>query len=439
MEMDPKKMDDTSIEETDNETYIPESGEKHEEVIIGVPCPVIEDIGCKVKEKKKIKLSTAIFVLALSLVVTICLSVLGTVLVIDRMGGNTLGLSRKNWDKLKWGFSTVDNLYYEDVKEDELVEGALMGLSLALDEYSGYMPAQNADEFMQSVNAEDYCGVGMYISSDSDKNCVRVISAMPGSPAEKADIKEDDIIKAVDGKNVDGDVSKASELLMGDEGTEVVVTIIRAENGATEEITMKRAKIKQDIISSKMVGTGIGYIQLTSFGSETYEHFVDELNKLEEQGMKKLVIDVRDNPGGYVDSATAIAEVFLDKDKLIISTKNKSGHVTEYRSATEGINVEVVILCNEQTASAAEILAVALKDNGKAKLVGKKTYGKGVIQAMIEYGDGSMFKVTEARYYAPLGECIDKKGIKPDIDISDDENTKKDEQLEAAINELSGK
>jgi len=391
------------------------------------------------KPKRKISLLLAIYLIIISMITAACFSVLGTVFVIDRMGGNTLGLSSEGWEKLKWGFATIDELYYQDVDEQKIVDGALMGLSYALDEYSTYMPVEVVDEFMEEVNAEDYCGVGMYIYADIERECVVVSSTLPNSPAEKGGIKTDDIIKAVDGKAIKADVDKASSLLMGERGTEVVITVIKADSGNTEEVKVTREEIQRDIISAKMLKDNIGYIEMDSFGSETYNHFVNEFEKLKNKGMKKLIIDLRDNPGGYLSSATAIAEIFLDDNDLIISTKDNKGNVTEYRASSDGADMDVAVLCNDGSASASEILAVALKDNGKAVVVGTKTYGKGVTQAMIPYDDGSMFKVTDTRYYTPKGVCIDKIGVEPDVKVEDDKESEKDEQLEAAIEVMSEK
>ena len=403
--------------------------------------PGIENIECvepegEIKKDKKIKKSTTALIIAISILVTLCLSVVGTITVMNRMGYNALGLSYENWNRLRWGFSVVDDMYYEEIDENELVDGALMGLSLALDEYSMYMPVDSADEFITTVNAEDYCGVGMHIYSDTENNCVKVLSTLPGSPAEKARLGSEDIIKSVDGEEVGADVNKASSLLLGEKGTSVSVEVKRASSGNVEVIKITRDEIKQDIVKSKIITEDIGYIKLTRFGINTYDSFVDEFNKLTDKGMEKLILDLRDNPGGYFNSAIQIAEIFLNKGDLIVSTKDSTGHTTEFRTSTEGNDMEVVILCNEHTASASEVLTGALRDNGRAKVIGTKTYGKGVTQAMVPYNDGSMFKITDTRYYTPKDVCIDKKGIKPDIKVLNKNTDDRDMQLETAVEEL---
>ena len=415
---------------------IKDNNEISEEVSSDVEGTDVESTDEEIASDNKMKKSTAALVVAISILVTLCLSVVGTIVVMNSIGYNALGLSYENWNRLKWGFSVVDEIYYEKIDENQLVDGALMGLSLALDEYSMYMPLDSADDFMTTVNAENYCGVGMHVYSDTENNCVKVMATLPGSPAEKAGLNREDIIKAVDGEEVGADVNKASSLLMGEKGTTVKVQVQRADSGEIEIIEITRDEIKQDVVKSEIITENVGYIQLTRFGINTYNSFVDEFNKLTEKGMEKLILDLRDNPGGYFNSAAQIAEIFLDKGDLIISTKDSRGHITEFRAATEGNDMEVVILCNENTASASEVLTAALRDNGRAKVIGTKTYGKGVTQAMVSYHDGSMFKITDTRYYTPKDVCIDKKGIKPDIKVSNDKNSDKDMQLETAIEEL---
>ena len=415
---------------------IKDNNEISEEVSSDVESTDVESTDEEIASDNKMKKSTAALVVAISILVTLCLSVVGTIVVMNSIGYNALGLSYENWNRLKWGFSVVDEIYYEKIDENQLVDGALMGLSLALDEYSMYMPLDSADDFMTTVNAENYCGVGMHVYSDTENNCVKVMATLPGSPAEKAGLNSEDIIKTVDGEEVGADVNKASSLLMGEKGTTVKVQVQRADSGEIEIIEITRDEIKQDVVKSEIITENVGYIQLTRFGINTYNSFVDEFNKLTEKGMEKLILDLRDNPGGYFNSAAQIAEIFLDKGDLIISTKDSRGHITEFRAATEGNDMEVVILCNENTASASEVLTAALRDNGRAKVIGTKTYGKGVTQAMVSYHDGSMFKITDTRYYTPKDVCIDKKGIKPDIKVSNDKNSDKDMQLETAIEEL---
>lgn len=385
---------------------------------------------------KKAKGKTVVAV-AVSVILTLVLSVTGTVFVLTQTGYNSLGLSHENWERIKWGFSAVDSFYYEDIDEDTLVDGALMGLSIALDEYSSYIPAGSAESFVESVNAEEYSGVGIRIYEDEEEKCVRVLEVIEASPAQKAGIEETDIIKAVNGEMVGADIDKTAKLLTGKKDTAAVVTVIHSKDGREEEVSVTREEIKQDVIGSKILKDNIGYIKISRFGINTYKSFVDEYNRLADDGMEKLILDLRDNPGGYFESAASIAEIFLDKGDVIVSTKDGNGHTKEYRAAGGGTDMEIVILCNENTASASEVVIAALHDNQKAKTVGEKTYGKGVTQAVLSYGDGSIFKITDSRYYTPKNVCIHKMGIEPDTVIKN--SGEGDAQLEEAIRIISEK
>ncbi|MBQ2890715.1 MAG: S41 family peptidase [Clostridia bacterium] len=342
-----------------------------------------------------------------------------------------LGLSRENWNRLSWGFKVVDEVYYKGIDQDKLVDGALLGLNAALDEYSYYMPKEYAEEFKQSVDASEYCGVGLYIYSDAESETVKVMSAISGAPAKEAGIETDDIIKAVDGEMIGADVDKASSKMLGEEGTEVTVTVIKTDSGKTVDIKLKRAKIKIETVQSEMKNDDIGYIAISQFGANTYSEFVEHFNKLGEDGAKKIVLDLRSNPGGYFASAIDIADIFLDKGETIVYTKDKKGKKEEYKAKTEEMRVKMVILCDGGTASASEILIGALCDNKRATLVGEKTFGKGVTQALVQYPDGSAFKITDSNYYTPNGESIDKKGIEPDFKVENRGGA--DLQLEKAL------
>ncbi|MBR2916059.1 MAG: S41 family peptidase [Clostridia bacterium] len=381
------------------------------------------------KTPRRMRNSSAFVLIALGMILSAVITFFITAFFINSF--NPLGLSRENWVRLKWGFEAVDKMYYKEVDEGTLVDGALLGLSSALDEYSIYMPKDYAEDFKQSVDADEYCGVGLYIYSDTEADAVKVMSAISGSPAKKAGITTDDIIKAVDGEAVYADVDKASSKMLGEEGTEVTVTILKANSGKTVDIKLKRAKIKIETVQSEMKNGNIGYIAISQFGVNTYSEFVEHFNKLAEDGAEKIVLDLRSNPGGYFSSAIEIADIFLDKGETIVYTKDKNGKKEEYKAKSEEMDVEMAILCDEGTASASEVLIGALRDNERAVLVGTKTFGKGVTQALIPYPDGSAFKITDSNYYTPKGESIDKKGIEPDFKVENRGST--DLQLEKAL------
>ncbi len=387
----------------------------------------IEDKDNSLIPKKKAVRITAICVL-----LAICLSVFGTVFLINLSGYNGLGLDKNQWSKLKWGFEEVDNLYYGEVDQEKMVDGALLGLSLSLDEYSMYMAKEDAEDFIQSVSAEAYSGVGLYIYNNTEDNTITVLSPLKNSPAEEAGIKTGDKIIAVEGKTVQGtDLDKASDMMMGKEGTKVEITIMKEGTGEVKVIKLTRREIQIETVSSQILENNIGYIDITQFGTNTYTEFIDHYNSLCDKGMDRLIIDLRNNTGGYFGQAINIADIFVDKGNMIVYTKDKNGKKEEYRAVTDSVNIELVVLANEGTASASEVLIGALLDNDKCVLVGEKTFGKGVTQAVTTHKDGSIFKITDTKYYTPKGMCIDKKGFEPDIKVSEADGY--DAVLEAGI------
>lgn len=387
------------------------------------------------KRKKTVSFKAAAIVTAIAVIVSACLACFGTVVLINSSGYNGLGLEREAWEKLKWGFKSVKDVYYEKIDDSKLVDGALLGMSMSLDDYTLYMSKKDAKNFLQSVDADSYSGVGLYIYNNTKDNTVTVLSPLSGSPAEKAGIKTGDKIIAVDQTAVTGaDLEKTSDMMMGKEGTKVSVTVLKADTGKTEVIELVREKIKLETVYSEMFEDNIGYIQITQFGVNTYSEFVEHYNKLSNEGMNKLVIDLRNNVGGYFEQAVNIADIFIDRGDVIVYTKDKNGKKEEYKAQTKAVDIETAILCNGGTASASEVLIGALCDHDKAILVGEKTYGKGVTQALVTNKDGSAFKITDTKYYTPRGNCIDKKGITPDIKA--DDSAQGDLVLDAAVEAL---
>lgn len=384
------------------------------------------------KSPKTVSLKRSAIITAVAVVVSACLACFGTISFINLSGYNGLGLDKASYNKLKWGFDAVNKTYYGEMDKEKLVDGLLLGMSTALDEYSLYMPKKDAEDFVQSVDGEEYSGVGLYIYNNTEDNTITVISPLSGSPAEKAGIKPNDKITAIDKTPVTGaELDKAADMMMGKEGTAVKLTVVKADTGKSEVIELKREKIKLETVGSEMVEDDIGYIQITQFGSNTYTEFVEHYNTLCDEGMDKLIIDLRNNAGGYFNQAVNIADIFIDKGEVIVYTKDKNGKKEEYKASTEAVDIEIVILANGGTASASEVLIGALCDHGKAIVVGEKTFGKGVTQALITYKDGSAFKITDTKYYTPKGLCIDKKGINPDIEADDSADS--DLVLEAGI------
>ncbi len=341
---------------------------------------------------------------------------------------------------------SVINKYYlwkEDIDENKLQESAIAGYVEGLgDPYTEYISKDEMKEFTEEITGTFY-GIGIYMTADNQKGII-VYYPIPESPAEKAGIKAGDIIKKVDGKEFGyEEFNEIADYIKGKEGTNVKLTIER--DGEQMDLDITREKITTNPITTEILEGNIGYVKVPSFDDETADHFKEKVDGIIKEGAKSLIIDLRNNGGGILDESTQIADFFLEKGKTIITTKDNKDSQDVTKSKQDPIfDLPIVILSNKNTASASEILIGALKDNGRAKIIGKKTYGKGVIQTVITLADGSGVKITTAEYYTPSGEAINKVGIKPDIEIElPDKVTniyaidkKDDTQLQKAIEEL---
>ena len=311
----------------------------------------------------------------------------------------------------------IDKYYLGEVDESALKEGAIKGYIDALgDPYTEYISAEDMKDYTENILG-NFVGIGIYMVKDEDTDRIQVLAPIKNTPAEKAGIQPGDYIIKVDGVEYKAaDMSKVADLIKGEEGTNVKLEILRGTE--TIEYEIKREKIITNPVISKVIDNNIGYIEVTSFDEETATHFKEEFEKLKEQNIQSLIIDLRNNGGGIVDEAIKIADYIADKDStlLITTDKNNKEEITKAKQDPI-INMPIIILVNENTASASEILAGALKDLNKAKLVGKKTYGKGVIQGVMTLSDGSGIKITTEEYMTPNREKINKKGIEPNEEI----------------------
>ena len=340
--------------------------------------------------------------------------------------------------------SIIDKYYLGEVNDEDLLEGAIRGYIDGLgDPYTEYISKEEMQEYMEDTLG-NYVGIGIYMIKDEKTNRVKVLSPIKNSPAETAGIQPGDLIIAVNGKEYTGDeMTQMSNDIKGEEGTEVTLTILR--NNESLEIKVKREKIKVNPVESKVLENNIGYIAFTSFDETTAEDFKSKFEELQKQNIKSLIIDLRNNGGGLVDQAVDIAGYVLDKDSVVLYEVDKNGNeVVEKTTTAPIIDMPIIILTNENTASASEILAGALKDFGKAKTVGIKTYGKGVIQEILSVKDGSGIKITTSEYQTPNRNKINKIGIEPDekVELPDDVTSvlnvpeDKDTQLQKAIEML---
>lgn len=316
-------------------------------------------------------------------------------------------------NKLNRFKSMIDKYFLGEVDEAKLEEGAIKGYIEALDDpYTEYISKEEMEDYTSELLG-NFVGIGIYMVKDEANNKIAVLSPIKDSPAEKAGILPGDLIIKVDGVEYTADdMTTASSKIKGEEGSNVKLEILR--DGKILEFNIKREKIITNPVISKKLENNIGYISLSSFDEETSTSFKQKFEELKNQGITSLIIDLRNNGGGIVDEAITILDYIADKDsKLLITVdKNKNEEITKAKEDPI-INMPIVVLVNENTASASEILAGALKDLNKATIVGTKTYGKGVIQQFITLTDGSGLKITSEEYYTPNKTTINKVGIEP--------------------------
>lgn len=359
----------------------------------------------------------------LIVVVALITFVLTSIFMYKKIGTTTSinipGISTDLINKLYTVRKIIDNEYVSEIEEENLVEGAVKGYVEGLgDEYTEYFTKSEMEEFKSEVQG-NYVGVGIYMMQNTKENNIVILYPIEGSPAEKAGLKSGDIIKKVDDTEFTGeDFEKVSTYIKGKEGTKVKIEIER--NGENLTFEVERKKIDLYPIKTEILQNNIGYIKVSSFDDDCAKEFKQTYNELNKSNkLKGLIIDLRNNGGGIVDEALDMVDLILDKDKIELISINKKGKEEIKKSKSNPvINVPIVVLVNDNTASASEIFAAALKENGKATIVGEKTYGKGVIQELISLRDGSGIKVTIEEYLTPNRNKINKLGITPDKEVT---------------------
>ena len=342
-------------------------------------------------------------------------------------------------ENLKSFRTVIDQYYIGEIDEqkilDETIKGYVNGLD---DEYSEYMTKEEWEEF-QADALGNYVGIGIYMTIDENGNVV-ILSPIEGTPAADVGLKEGDVIVNVNDESVLGFSSdEVSSKIKGEEGTKVKITVLR--NNEYLDFEVERKAIKVYHVESEMLDNKIGYISLLTFDEGCSEEFKNAYEKLASEGAEKLIIDLRSNTGGLVDEALNIADMILPKGAKMLITTDSEGNKTTDVSEDDPIiiNKDIVLLVNEYSASASELLVGALKDNGKAIVVGKNTYGKGVIQSVFMLNDGSALKLTVNEYFTPNETKINKVGIKPDYEVDLGEDPNVDTQLNKAIEVLNTK
>lgn len=339
----------------------------------------------------------------------------------------------KRYAKYKALEQSIKREFYKKPDEKKLEDATYKGLFSGLDDvYSAYYTADEMKQLLEVATGK-YVGIGFVVGADKATGAIRVESVMNNSPAKESGVKKGDLVVAVNGKKYSYmEMDIAVKNIRGPENTSVKITFLR--DGKKIDKTITRKEIKIVSIESKMLEDKIGYINIKSFEEETAEDFRKALASLEAQGMKALIIDVRDDGGGLLTVVEDICDRILGK-VVIVYTKDRQGKKEYLKSSDkEKIDKPIVVLTNRSSASASEILTGAVLDNKAGISIGETTYGKGLVQGMLKLKDGSGYKLTTAQYFTPNGNYIDKKGIKPTIEVKD-----KDQQLPKAIEYLKGK
>lgn len=361
-----------------------------------------------------------------------------------------------------------ENYLFEE--DPEMVEsGIFMGMMAGLgDPYSTYYTKEDFQDLMENSIEGEYCGIGALISQNRSTMLMEVLRVFEGAPSEKAGMLPGDIITAVDGEDVSGmelDLV-VSNYLKGEEGTEVIVTVYRQSTEEYLDLVMTRENIETPTVEHEMLEDGVGYVLVTQFEGVTADQFCAAVEDLESQGMEKLIIDLRNNPGGLLDQAVEMA-AYLLPEGTIVRTEYKNGEGDEYfsrdgklqASSTAGtklsqypmedsheLDIPIVILVNGNSASAAEVFAGAMRDFDRAELVGTTTFGKGIVQSVIPFTDGDAIKITTAHYFTPSGYDLHGKGLEPDVEVELSEELaaqaavelEEDNQVQKALEVLAG-
>lgn len=342
----------------------------------------------------------------------------------------------------------ISTYYIDEVTKADYRLAEYRALLKALDDpYSCYYTKEEFADLLESSNGV-YSGIGAMVSQNSSTGVITIVKPFAGGPAYEAGILPGDIIYKVEDQEVTGmDLSTVVSLMKGTEGTNVILEIVRADASEPIKFEIARRTIEVPTVEYEMLDNKVGYISVLKFEKVTEDQFINAVNDLMKQGMKGLVIDLRDNPGGLLNVVVEMLDRLLPEG-MIVYTEDKNGKRDEYKStAEEQLNIPIAVLMNGFSASASEIFAGALQDYKMAEIVGTQSFGKGIVQSLFTLPDGSAVKITVSRYYTPNGICIHEKGITPDVKVELDEKLSKlseipkedDNQLQAAVEVILNK
>ncbi len=324
----------------------------------------------------------------------------------------------------------------EEVMQEYAIRGYVAGLE---DPYTVYYTEEEAIELLESISGE-YSGIGALLSQDLESGDITITKVYPDTPAEESGLKNGDVIEKVAGEEIDGeDLANVVADIKGEENTTVELEISRGEEAELLEFSVERRMIETPTVAHELLEGEIGYLQVVQFDTITSSQFTEGLEQLQAEGMESLVIDLRNNPGGNLDTVCQMLSELLPNDSTIVTMKDKYGNESIKKSeGNPTLNLPIVVLVNEYSASASEIFAGAVKDYNVGEVVGVTTYGKGLVQQTMGLSDGSMLKVTTAEYFSPNGEKINDIGVEPDHvveEVFDEQGN--DLQLQKAIDILS--
>lgn len=343
----------------------------------------------------------------------------------------------EEFEPLYEAYDVLKEKYYKKIDTSKLVDGAINGMMSALgDEHSIYFDKESKEDFDTELSGT-YYGIGAQIVTNED-GTVSITKIFDDSPAEKAGLKVDDIFVSIDGKSTEGmDSSEVASTLRSEASKKATIVVKREGVEKTFEVTKENITLFS--VSSEMLDNNIGYINVSIFGEKTYNQFKNALTELENKNMNSLIIDLRGNSGGYLTTVSSMLNLFVERGKVIYKMETNSG-IKEYKSKGDtGRNYKIVVLIDESSASASEIMSATLKEQYGATLVGKKTYGKGTVQVTEDLSDGTMIKYTVEKWLTPSGNNIDKVGISPDYEVGLSEEYYKnptknnDNQLQKAL------
>ncbi len=410
------------------------------------------------EENKKIDFKKIISeVITASLIIIICTIIIGAFIIIIspniEFKTDNYNSSQSEKDKVSNSLSKIEealvrvyNEYIDEVSYDTLVEGAISGIAYATgDPYTRYLTQEEFNQELVS-GTEEYVGIGVHLTYDTEKDGILIIGIMPNSPALESNLKAGDIIYYVDGKRVTiENYIDAVDAIKGEENTNVKLVIGRKDE--ILEFSVQRRKVQTNNISSEIISGNIGYIKIWAFENEIYQQFKNEYDKLMSKNVKGLIIDLRNNPGGFVDQTLLIANLLVpESEALKLVSRTGTSKIYKTTSANE-IKVPLAVVVNQNSASSSEILASIVKDSQKGVVVGVKTYGKGIVQTAKALSFGGALSITTAKYYTSSGVEIHKNGIEPNIIANQEEEYKNeaiveyehDIQLQKAVEYINSK